>query len=87
MPLLAQELQAEEEARRLEAIDLLGRLFRLPGSDMDQEFSFLFEEFVRRSKDQKAGLVNEADEEPVPRHEWIHCHKWSIAPTYTNLQR
>ena len=55
LPLLAQELQAEEEARRLEAIDLLGRLFRLPGSDMDQEFSFLFEEFVRRSKDQKAG--------------------------------
>ena len=53
LPLLSQELQAEEETRRLEAIDLLAKLFKLPGSDMDQHYSYLFEEFVRRSKDQK----------------------------------
>ena len=58
LPLLAQELQAEEEARRLEAIDLLAKLFKLPGSDMDQEYSYLFEEFVRRSKDQKVTQPN-----------------------------
>lgn len=60
LPLLAQELQAEEEARRLGAIDLLGKLFKLPDSDMDQEYSFLFEEFIRRSKDQKVSLLGQA---------------------------
>lgn len=56
LPLLAHELQVEEEARRLAAIDLLGKLFTLPGSDMDQEYGYLFEEFLRRCKDQKVKL-------------------------------
>lgn len=55
LPLLAQELQAEEESRRLEAVDLLGQLFMLPGSDMDLEYGYLFEELMRRCKDQKVG--------------------------------
>ena len=55
LPLLAQELQAEEESRRLDAVDLLGQLFMLPGSDMDLEYSYLFEELMRRCKDQKVG--------------------------------
>ena len=53
LPLLTHELQVEVEAQRLAAIDLLGKLFTLPGSDMDQEYGYLFEEFLRRCKDQK----------------------------------
>ena len=56
LPLLTHELQVEVEAQRLAAIDLLGKLFTLPGSDMDQEYGYLFEEFLRRSKDQKVEL-------------------------------
>lgn len=52
-PLLIHELQVEVEAKRLNAIDVLGKLFTMPGSDMDQEYSYLFEEFLRRCKDQK----------------------------------
>jgi len=53
LPLLIHELQVEVEAKRLDAIDVLGKLFTMPGSDMDQEYSYLFEEFLRRCKDQK----------------------------------
>ena len=56
LPLLANELQVEVEAKRLDAIDLLGKLFTLPGSDMDQEYSYLLEDFLRRCKDQKVIL-------------------------------
>ena len=56
LPLLTHELQLEVEAKRLAAIDLLGKLFTLPGSDMDQEYGYLFEEFLRRCKDQKVEL-------------------------------
>lgn len=58
LPLLAHELQVEVEAKRLAAIDLLGKLFTLPGSDMDQEYGYLFEEFLRRCKDQKVELCS-----------------------------
>lgn len=53
LPLLVHELQVEVEAKRLDAIDLLGKLFTLSGSDMDIEYNYLFEEFLRRCKDQK----------------------------------
>ncbi len=53
LPLLIHELQVEVEGKRLDAIDVLGKLFTMPGSDMDQEYSYLFEEFLRRCKDQK----------------------------------
>ena len=56
LPLLTHELQVEVEAKRLAAIDLLGQLFTLPDSDMDQEYGYLFEEFLRRCKDQKVEL-------------------------------
>ena len=65
LPLLAHELQVEVEAKRLDAIDLLGKLFTLPGSDMDQEYSYLFEEFLRRCKDQKVTLVLLGSELPL----------------------
>lgn len=57
LPLLAHELQVEDETKRLAALDLLGKLFTLPGSDMDQEYGYLFEDFLRRCKDQKVGLM------------------------------
>lgn len=57
LPLLTHELQVEVEAKRLAAIDLLGKLFTLPGSGMDEEYGYLFEEFLRRCKDQKVELL------------------------------
>ena len=53
LPLLAHELQLEDESHRLDAIELLGKLLALPGSDLDEQHGYLFEEFLRRCKDQK----------------------------------
>ena len=51
------ELQVEVETKRLDAIELLGKLFTLPGSEMDQTYEYLFEEFLRRCKDQKVMVM------------------------------
>ena len=73
LPLLVHELQVEEEAKRLDAIDLLGKLFTLPGSDMDLEYSYLFEEFMRRCKDQKV----------IPTCQYAY----DLTTVYTHCQR
>ncbi|KAK9811630.1 hypothetical protein WJX72_007291 [[Myrmecia] bisecta] len=54
LPHLMLELQVDEEAKRLAAIDLLGKLFTLPEADLDTEYAELFKEFLRRFTDQKA---------------------------------
>lgn len=54
VPHLENELQADEDAKRLAAVELVGRLFALPGSDMDAQYASLFSEFVRRFRDLKA---------------------------------
>jgi len=76
LPLLIHELQVEVEAKRLDAIDVLGKLFTMPGCDMDQEYSYLFEEFLRRCKDQK---VKSASFERRPSREQNkgRCHSIS----------
>ena len=50
---MSQELQVNNESRRLAAVQLLGSLFSLPGSDMDEAYDSLFDEFLRRTMDQK----------------------------------
>ncbi len=54
MPHIMSDLTAKEDAKRLSALELLGKLYALPDSDMHADFPELFKEFVRRSKDQKA---------------------------------
>ena len=54
LPHLERELQAEEDAKRLAAAGLVGRLFAAAGSDMDAQCASLFSEFVRRFRDLKA---------------------------------
>lgn len=56
LPHLEIELQADEDAKRLAAVGLVGRLFAVPGSDMDAQYAGLFGEFVRRFRDLKARL-------------------------------
>ena len=56
LPHLEIELQADEDAKRLAAVGLVGRLFSVPGSDMDAQYAGLFGEFVRRFRDLKARL-------------------------------
>lgn len=53
MPHIMSDLTAKEDAKRLSALELLGKLYALPNSDMHADFPELFKEFVRRSKDQK----------------------------------
>jgi sister-chromatid-cohesion protein PDS5 len=53
MPHIMSDLTAKEDAKRLSALELLGKLYALPNSDMQADFPELFKEFVRRSKDQK----------------------------------
>ena len=54
MPNVLDELRDKEDSRRGEAVELLGKLFSLPDSDACAAFPELFQEFLRRSKDQKA---------------------------------
>lgn len=56
LPHLEIELQADEDGKRLAAVGLVGRLFAVPGSDMDAQYAGLFGEFVRRFRDLKARL-------------------------------
>jgi len=53
LPLLSQELGLEDESRRLAAVQLLGALFAIPGSELDQEYFHVFADFLRRFTDQK----------------------------------
>ena len=57
MPILLDELRDKEDAKRLEAIELLGRLFSMKNCSACTDFPELFEEFLRRSRDQKASTV------------------------------
>jgi len=54
LPHLERELQAKEDAKRLAAAGLVGRLFGAAGSDMDAQCASLFSEFVRRFRDLRA---------------------------------
>ncbi len=54
MPNVLDELRDKEDTRRGEAVDLLGKLFSLPHSDACAMYPELFQEFLCRSKDQKA---------------------------------
>lgn len=53
LPKLAAELQVDQEPKRLAALQLLGKLLALPGSDLDVTYAELFKEFLRRACDQK----------------------------------
>ena len=53
LPKLASELQLDQESKRLAALELLGRLLSLPGSDLDVTYTELFGEFLKRACDQK----------------------------------
>ena len=53
LPKLASELQVDQESKRLAALELLGRLLSLPGSDLDVTYAELFQEFLKRACDQK----------------------------------
>ncbi|BDA45205.1 Sister chromatid cohesion protein PDS5 homolog A [Coccomyxa sp. Obi] len=53
MPHIMSDLTAKEDAKRLSALDLLGKLYALPDSNIHSDFPELFKEFVRRSKDQQ----------------------------------
>jgi hypothetical protein len=53
MPHLMSDLTAKDDGKRLAALELIGRLFALPGSQLYDDFPELFKEFVRRSRDQK----------------------------------
>lgn len=55
LPKLASELQVDQESKRLSALELLGRLLSLPGSDLDVTYKELFQEFLKRACDQKVG--------------------------------
>ena len=57
MPTLLDELRDKEDAKRLEAVELLGRLFSMRGCSACTEFPELFEEFLRRSRDQKVSIA------------------------------
>lgn len=57
MPNILDELRDKEDAKRLEAVELLGRLFSMRDCSACTEFPELFEEFLRRSRDQKASPV------------------------------
>ena len=56
LPKLASELQVDQESKRLAALELLGRLLSLPGSDLDLTYAELFQEFLKRACDQKVKL-------------------------------
>jgi len=53
LPKLISELQLDKEAKRVAALQLLGRLLSSPGSDMDTSYPELFTEFLRRACDEK----------------------------------
>ena len=57
MPTLLDELRGKEDAKRLEAVELLGLLFSMKNCSACTEFPELFEEFLRRSRDQKVSTV------------------------------
>ena len=57
MPNLLDELRDREDAKRLEAVEVLGRLFSMRDCSASTEFPELFEEFLRRLRDQKASAV------------------------------
>ncbi len=57
LPHLGPELQVENEAKRLAAVELLGRLFSRPGSGgMLREYAELFQDLLKRLHDQKVRL-------------------------------
>ena len=53
IPHLTAELQADNEAKRLDAVQLLGKLFSLPSSSLAADFGDVLQEFLRRYHDQK----------------------------------
>jgi hypothetical protein len=53
LPHLARQLGLQDETRRLAAVDLLGPLFSIPGSQLDAENTHLFTELLLRFTDQK----------------------------------
>ncbi len=57
MPHIMSDLTAKEDAKRLSALELLGKLYALPDFKIHNDFPELFKEFVRRSKDQQARLL------------------------------
>ena len=57
MPHIMSDLTAKEDAKRLAALELLGKLYALPNFDIHSDFPELFKEFVRRSKDQQARIL------------------------------
>ena len=54
MPSVLDELRDQDDAKRLKALDLLGKLFSMKGPEACTAFPELFLEFLRRSTDQKA---------------------------------
>lgn len=54
MPSVLDELRDQDDTKRLGALDLLGKLFSMQGSDACSVYPELFLEFLRRSTDQKA---------------------------------
>ena len=57
MPSVLDELRDQDDAKRLNALDLLGKLFSMKGPEACTAFPELFLEFLRRSTDQKASLI------------------------------
>lgn len=53
LPHLARQLGLQDDSRRLAAVDLLGPLFSIPGSQLDAENAHLFTELLQRFADQK----------------------------------
>jgi hypothetical protein len=58
LPRLVLELRVEDPEKRMAAVDLLGRLFSIPGSDMDVSYQELLGELLRRLKDNQVCICN-----------------------------
>lgn len=53
LPRLGSELHVDSDDKRTAAVNLLGRLFTVPGSDMASQHPQLFDALLLRCKDQK----------------------------------
>ena len=76
MPSLLDELRDQDDAKRLGALDLLGKLFSLQGSEACSAFPELFQEFLRRSTDQKASPSLMSSSRPGLSNDWqTQCYQ------------
>ena len=64
MPSVLDELRDQDDAKRLEALDVLGKLFSVKGSEACTAYPELFLEFLRRSTDQKASQIQMLSSRP-----------------------